>query len=162
MGIPRILACIPGSMTGELGIIFPFFFLITFNHFTHQVIDSFSWNIKLLSGQANLLNTAKQHCEDCMKQVNLWRFVWFLMLNWHFRRDSLLFNHLATQNYPELTLRFWKNWSVKVYHVLFWEVKRACFLLSMRIPYYSKPCFRGNTFIIHNSCPSMPGSIQLF
>jgi uncharacterized protein with PIN domain len=36
---------------------------------THKVMDSFSWNIKLLSGQANLLNTAKQHCEECMKQI---------------------------------------------------------------------------------------------
>jgi len=36
---------------------------------THKVKDSFSWNIKLLSGQANLLNTAKQHCEDCVRQI---------------------------------------------------------------------------------------------
>lgn len=36
---------------------------------THKVIENFSWNIKVLSGQADLLKTAKQHCEDYMRQI---------------------------------------------------------------------------------------------
>ncbi|XP_066915191.1 inactive phospholipase C-like protein 2 [Clytia hemisphaerica] len=36
---------------------------------TNKVIENFSWNIKILCGQADLLKTTKQRCDESLKQI---------------------------------------------------------------------------------------------
>lgn len=51
------------------GLVAYWWILLLISHV--QVIENFSWNIKILCGQADLLKTTQHRCEESLKQVSL-------------------------------------------------------------------------------------------
>ena len=57
---------------------FKLFFKWSIHYFIWiQVIENFSWNIKILCGQADLLKTTKQRCDESLKQVYYFFWIWY-------------------------------------------------------------------------------------